>query len=318
MSRRRERPGAPNRARIGAIVLATWCVATSCSGASRTASEPPPGAILVGAFDFTESEVLAHIYAGALDASGYPVHVLDRVASREIMEPALEQGHVDLVPEYQGTLLRFLDPQAASSVGGNADHAPEELRALTSLLETRGIVALEPAPATNSNVVVVTKETATRLDLSRISDLAHAAGDLIFGGPPECPTRPLCLVGLEDTYGLNFESFQPLDVGGPLTLGALLAGDIDVGLLFETDPGITRHDLVVLRDDLHLQPAENVLPVLREAVLEEHGEGLVQTLNDVSAEITTSDLRRLNAEIVDEGTSPNDAARRWLEERGLS
>ena len=317
MSRRRERRSGGNRARRGVTLLVSLCAAAACSGGPDETLDPPPETILVGAFDFSESEVLAHIYARALDESGYSAQVLDRVASREIMEPALEQGHVDLVPEYQGTLLRFLDPQAATTGGGDPDHAGEELRTLTDLLADRGIVPLDPAPATNSNVVVVTRETAERLDLARISDLGAAAGELIFGGPPECPTRPLCLVGLEDTYGLRFESFQPLDVGGPLTLGALLAGDIDVGLLFETDPNIARHDLIILRDDRHLQPAENVVPVLREVVLAEHGDDVVEVLNDVSAEITTADLRNLNASVVDEGTAPNDAASRWLEDEGL-
>ena len=315
MSRRRDRARGPSRAR--ALLLVALCTAAACSSGPGPAGAPPPGTILVGAFDFSESEVLAHIYSRALDEAGYPVQVLDRVASREIMEPALEQGRVDLVPEYQGTLLRFLDPQAATSAGGEPDHAADELRALTSLLDERGLAALEPAPATNSNVIVVTRETAESLDLVRISDLADVAGDLIFGGPPECPTRPLCLVGLQDTYGLRFARFQPLDVGGPLTLGALLAGDIDVGLLFETDPSIARHDLVVLRDDRHLQPAENVLPIVRDAVLDEHGEGVADVLNEVSAEISTSELRRLNAEVADEGASVSDVANGWLEDEAL-
>lgn len=309
MSRRGERFRRPRGA--GCILLVVLCAAAACSAAE----ERPPSAetILVGSFDFAESEVLAHVYAEALDAAGYPVEVLESVASREIMEPALEQGHVDLVPEYQGTLLRFLDPAAATSAGGE-DRAAEELAELDGLLRDRGIVPLDPAPATNSNVIVVTPETADQLELVRISDLEEVAGEWIFGGPPECPTRPLCLVGLEQTYGLSFGRFQPLDVGGPLTLGALLAGDVDVALLFETDPGIARHDLVILRDDKHLQPAENVLPVMREAVLEDHGDEVVRVLDDVSARITTSDLRRLNARIGDEKTTPAEAARDWLEE----
>ena len=316
MSPRRERHGGAGRGRTAILLVLLWAAA-ACSSGAEDALEPTPETILVGAFDFSESEVLAHIYARALDESGYPVQVLDRVASREIMEPALEQGHVDLVPEYQGTLLRFLDPEAATSEGGDPDHADEELQALTDLLADRGIVPLDPAPATNSNVIVVTRETADRLGLVRISDLADDADDLTFGGPPECPTRPLCLVGLEDTYGLRFAGFQPLDVGGPLTLGALLAGDVDVALLFETDPSIARHGLVILRDDRHLQPAENVLPVLREAVLEEHGDQATTVLDDVSARITTDDLRDLNAQVIDEGIAPADAADAWLEDEGL-
>jgi osmoprotectant transport system substrate-binding protein len=291
-------------------------VAGACSGADKEI-RPPDDAILVGAFDFGESEVLAHIYAGALEARGYPVHVLDRVASREIMEPALEQGRVDLVPEYQGTLLRFLDPDTDAGPGG-ADHARSQREDLAELLEERDMLALEPSLATNSNVIVVTQETAERFDLSTISDLEEPDDELVFGGPPECPSRPLCLLGLEDTYELGFRAFQPLDAGGPLTLGALLAGEVDVALLFETDPDISGHDLVILRDDRHLQPAENVMPVLRQEVLDEHGEGVTEILDEISAAMTTEDLRGLNSRIDDEAVAPVDAAEQWLDEEGLA
>lgn len=313
MSRRGERA----RRWSSRACLLVLLVAGACSSAHKEV-RPPDDAILVGAFDFGESEVLAHIYAGALEAQGYPVHVLERVASREIMEPALEQGRVDLVPEYQGTLLRFLSPDvAAGSVDRNGDRPERERSALADLLEERGMVAADPSPASNSNVIVVTQETAISLGLRDISDLAGADEDLVFGGPPECPTRPLCLLGLEGTYELSFESFQPLDAGGPLTLGALLAGDVDVALLFETDPDIEGHDLVVLRDDRHLQPAENIVPVLRAAVLDEHGDQVIDVLNDVSAEITTGELSELNSLIDDQSVAPVDVANRWLDREGI-
>ena len=308
MSRRRDP--------IRAAALSALLLLGACSGPGPT-TEPPDDAILIGAFDFGESEVLARIYAGALQAEGYRVHVLEHVASREIMGPAIEQGRVDLVPEYQGSLLRFLDPTAATEDRA-ADHAERERQALVALLEEYGVEALEPAPATNGNVFVVTQETAASLHLERISDLQAFDGNLVFGGPPECPSRPLCLLGLEETYGLTFGSFQPLDAGGPLTLGALLAGDVDVALLFETDPDIRAHNLVILRDDRHLQPAENVLPVLRSDVLEEHGTRLASVLNGVSQEITTKELRELNARIDDAAVTPTGAAEEWLQEKDLS
>ena len=309
MSRRRDR--------ARAVGVASLLLLAGCTGPGDSVARPPEDAILIGAFDFGESEVLAHIYAGALEAEGYPVHVLEHVASREIMPPAIEQERVDLVPEYEGSLLRVVDPTAATGKR-DADHAAREREALVALLEERGIEALEPAPATNSNVFVVTPETADSLDLERISDLQPNDGNLVFGGPPECPSRPLCLLGLEETYGVTFGSFQPLDAGGPLTLGALLAGDVDVALLFETDPDIRAHDLVILRDDRHLQPAENVLPVMRSDVLDEHGARLESVLNGVSAKITTEELRRLNARIDDAAVTPAEAAGEWLQEKGLS
>jgi osmoprotectant transport system substrate-binding protein len=149
-----------------------------------------------------------------------------------------------------------------------------------------------------------------------LSDLAPDAGDLTLGGPPECPTRQLCLRGLEETYGLRFGAFLPLDAGGPLTLEALLSGAIDVGLMFTTDGTIERRGLVLLGDDLDLQPAENVVPVTRTDVLRRFGPAFSEVLDAVSAALDTQTLRGLNA-AVDAGGSPDEIARRWLDAHGL-
>ena len=122
---------------------------------------------------------------------------------------------------------------------------------------------LDYASAQDRNEIVVTRRTAQRFDLHTISDLRPVASDLDFGGPPECPSRPHCLQGLESLYDLHFASFHPLDAGGPLTVAALKEAQIDVGLMFTTDPQISRNGFVALRDDRHLHPAENVVPVVR-------------------------------------------------------
>ena len=290
-------------------VLALACTLIACSGLEE--SPPvPESTVLIGSFDFTEGAILSHLYAGVLESAGFDVKV-ESVATREIMEPALEQGHIDVVPEYQGTLLRFLRPLADFEAEGEAGEVLDEA------LEARGLVALEAAPGENQNVLVVTSETASEHDLSKISDLEEIAGEMVFGGPPECPARPLCLLGLERVYGLEFESFRPLDAGGPLTLAALNGGEIDVGLLFGTDPAIDRDGLVVLVDDEHLQPAENILPVVRAEVLEENDDAFSEPLNELSARLTTETLRQLNSRVVDEGLTPEDVAEQWLESEGL-
>ena len=289
---------------VGALVLGSAC---------RDPVESPPlpeSTIVIGAFDFTEGAILASLYSQVLTSEGFDVSV-ETVATREIMEPALEQGHIDLVPEYQGTLLRFLRP--LTDVGT----FPDQRAALDVALETRGLVALESSPGQNQNVIVVTTQTASDLGLSKISDLKRVAGDLTFGGPPECPARPLCLLGLEDEYGLRFANFVPLDAGGPLTLAALVGGEIDVGLLFGTDPAIDRDGLAVLEDDQDLQPKENIVPVLRRAVLTENGDDLSDPLDELSAHLTTETLRQLNSQVLDVGLSPEEAAHHWLDEKGF-
>jgi osmoprotectant transport system substrate-binding protein len=162
----------------------------------------------------------------------------------------------------------------------------------------------------------VTAPTAERLGAVDLSDLAAHAADLTLGGPPECPSRQLCLRGLEDTYGLHFGTFLPLDAGGPLTLEALLSGTIDVGLLFTTDGTIERRGLVLLADDRDLQPAENVVPLTRTDVMRRFGPGFTEVLDAVSAALDTQTLRGLNA-AVDAGGTPAEIARTWLDAHGL-
>jgi osmoprotectant transport system substrate-binding protein len=265
----------------------------------------------VGAFDFPESQVLAHIYRTALSENGYPADLLDNVASREIMEPALEQGKVDLVPEYLGTALAFIDPDSDEPTAtSEATH-----KSLSDAFGARGVSVLAPAPGENKNEIVVTQKTADELDLRNISDLRAVAPNLVFGGPPECPSRPHCLVGLEGTYGLEFGRFQPLDAGGPLTVSALRSDEIDVALLFTTTPAIDEFGFVVLRDDRNLQPAENVVPVVREGVMSEEGAAFQQLLDRVTERLTTAALRDLNERV---GASPAaEVARQWLLENDL-
>ena len=145
-----------------------------------------------------------------------------------------------------------------------------------------------------------------------IADLARAAPQLVFGGPPECPERAYCLPGLQRTYGLRFKAFIPLDAGGPLTLQALEAGSIDVALLFTTDPAILARHLVVLADDRGLQPAENITPLVRKDVIVRYGPNLVALLNRISALLDTGTLRALDAQVELDGHGPRSVARAWL------
>jgi osmoprotectant transport system substrate-binding protein len=310
--------GAPKqrgRGRAGLVaclaVLGTACVSFGYRSTEPIREQRDPSTILIGSFDFAESAVIAHLYAQALAAEGFQTKVLERVASREIMQPALEQGHVDIVPEYQGTLVEFLAPGSASA-SANATHGR-----LSALLADKDLVALDFAPAQNQNVIAVTSVMSGQHALQKISDLQPISRELTFGGPPECPSRPLCLKGLETTYGLSFREFQPLDAGGPLTVAALRARDIDVALLFATDPSIGNENFVALQDDMGLQPAENIVPVLRQELLDEHGSDLSEPLDAVSKHLTLDALRELNARAAENDRTPMQIAREWLEQKGL-
>ena len=161
----------------------------------------------------------------------------------------------------------------------------------------RGLVAGRPSAAQDGNVIVVTAATAARYGLRSVAGLARVAPRLAFGGPPECPERVYCLRGLRQVYGLRFRVFIPLDAGGPLTLQALQAGDIGVALLFSTDPAITADHLVVLADNHGLQPAENVVPLVRRDAVTRYGPRLLAALDTVSARLSTGSLRALDAQV---------------------
>ena len=191
-------------------------------------------------------------------------------------------------------------------------------RDLVRALDAHDVTALAAAPAQDANAIVVRRATAERYELQRISDLTKVASQLTFGGPPECPSRPFCLRGLEDVYGLKFKEFIPLDVGGALTREALDGDVVDVALLFTTDPAIADPDLVALEDDRGLQPAENVTPLVRSAVVERLGPDLARAVDAVSRKLTTESLRDLNAQVAVDGSDPARVAGEWLERAGLT
>jgi len=270
--------------------------------------------ITIGSFDFPESVVLAYMYGDALAAAGFPVRVLPNLGSREAVDPALMSGLLQIVPEYSGSALAFLSLGRQSPSSSSAATS----RALARSVAGEGLVVGRPSEAQDANVIVVTPATAAHYHLSSIADLARWAPRLVFGGPPECPDSAYCLPGLRKTYGLRFGTFIGLDAGGPLTLQALEAGDISVALLFSTDPAITSQHLVVLTDDRGLQPAENVIPLVRRTVLARYGSAVLAVLDAVSARVSTPSLRALNAQVEMRGENPRLVAGNWLHMYGLA
>lgn len=301
------------RRALPAILL--LLLAASCAGGVEAGTEDPipADAIVVGSFDFSESVLLAEIYATALEENGFVVERAFDLGSREIVQPALEQDRIDLVPEYLGAAVTFVTLGKTEATSSAEDmHAILEER-----LGELGIAVLDYARAEDQNGFVVSEATATQYNLIRLSDLKPFAPELDFGGPPECAERPTCLLGLESVYGLRFREFEPLDVGGPDTVAALEGAEVDVALLFTTDPIIDEKDFVLLEDDKQLQPAENVVPFLRQDVIDRHGQDVVDTLDAVTHELTTERLRKLNERVSLRGQRISSVAGDFLRSTGV-
>ena len=214
------------------------------------------------------------------------------MATREVTEPALEQGVVDVVVDYLGTASRFVGRPASGT-----PETPEQLHAgLAQVLAGRGVTVLEPPPAEDQNGFAVATAFAAAHGVGKLSELAPLAPSLVFGGPPECVDRPLCLPGLRDVYGLKFGEVRPMP-SRAATVEALAAGEIDVGLLETTDARVGTAPVLLLLDDRSLQPHENVVPLVRTAVLDRQGDRLRTALDDTSARLTTQALVALNRSV---------------------
>ena len=292
----------PRSGVLGAILVAFALLAAACGSGEDATTEGPT--ITVGSADFSENALVAEIYAQVLEGEGYSVDRNLNVGARAVYAVALESGELDLVPEYVGTALAFLDGTPTSDSEATA-------AALRDAWSGAGIAVLDPAEAQDKNGIVVRQDTADALGLSKISDLADHT-DLVFGGPPECPEREFCLIGLTDVYGLSFAEFKPLDVGGALTVAALEEDAIQVGLLFTSDGVIAAKGFVLLEDDKGLQTAENLTPVIRQEIIDAYGDNLVEALNKVSGELTTAELSEMNRRIGIDGDDPEQVATDWI------
>ena len=300
-----------SRFTLGVAALIFLLIVVACRpGAPGATPALGDDQITVGSFNFPESVLIGELYAQALEASHFRVLRRLNLGTRELVDPALQRGLLEVVPEYAGSALVFF--------GGTPDaDTSTTLGRLRSAVAARGLTALEAAPAMDRNGFAMTSAKARSLRVGKLSDLRSRAGSLSFGGPPECPQRPLCLLGLTDRYGLHFERFVPLDTGGPLTVRSLSDGGVDVALMFTSDPLFTTDSFLLLRDDLRLEPAENVTPVVLTGTLTYFGPALAGTLNAVSSRLTTQDLRAMNL-AVSNGQPVAQVARGWLASRALA
>lgn len=295
-----------------AAVLATCSLALSAcggggdplSGSSKGSSAS--GGIVVGSADFPESQLLATIYAKALSADGVEATTKLNIGSREVYMPALADGSINMLPEYSGALLSFLDPKTEATT-------PEDVAAALKGKLPKGTSMLTPSKAQDSDVLAVTKDTADKYSLTSISDLAPHAGELVLGGPPEWKTRHEGVVGLKDVYGLQFEDFKSLDVGGPLSLAALTGGQVQAADFTSTASAIDAEKLVVLKDDKNLFAAQEITPIV---ATDQVDDKVTTTLDAISAALTTQDLVAMNARL-DDKDSVDQVAGDWLKQHDL-
>jgi osmoprotectant transport system substrate-binding protein len=270
--------------------------------------------ITVGSKNFTEQEVLGELYSQGLRSAGYTVRTRLDLGDEKATLRALESGRIDAYPEYTGTaLLSFfgkrvselpMDPKAAFRQAEQGFAA-----------ETPPLVAFPPAPFTNSNEVAVTRATAERYRLRKISDLRRVAGKLKLFGSPECRKRRDCLLGLERVYGLHFASFTVVAI--PKRHQVLADGRADVSIVFTTDPQIKRRGEVLLQDDKHMFPPYNLTLVVRKDVADTAGPALGKTVKLLQEQLTDENMQELNARVSLDHKAPGEVAREYLEETGL-
>ncbi|WP_250005418.1 ABC transporter substrate-binding protein [Actinoplanes sp. M2I2] len=269
-----------------------------------------PGTITVGSANFAESELLAEIYSQALEAKGVQVKRQFNIGARELYLKALQDGSIDLLPEYNGALLSALQK------GGAAEgvSSPEDVLAALKKVLPSGTEVLEQAAAEDKDTLTVTQETATKYSLKTIDDLKPVAGQLTIGAGPEWQERFQGLKGLEQVYGVKFKEFKPLDAGGPLTVNALTKNQIQVGNIFSTDSSIAKNKFVVLEDPKNLYLAENIIPLIRTTA---NNPTVTGALNAVSAKLTTENLTTTLAKVQLDKQDTASVAKGWLSENGL-
>ncbi|MEU5685654.1 ABC transporter substrate-binding protein [Streptomyces venezuelae] len=264
--------------------------------------------VTIGTANFTENQVLGHLYAAALEAAGVKTNVRPNLGTREILIPALKGGDIDLLPEYQGALLHYLDPKAEATEEGEMQNA-------LAMRLPRGLQILPYGRAEDSDAFVVTRETAKEYGLKSLADLAKHNGKLVIGAAAEVKKRTVGAVGLKDVYGVEFKEFKSLDSSGPLVKGALRKGDVDVANLFTTDTDIAAEHWVVLTDPKNLVPGQHIVPLIADRKADST---VRRALARLGALLTTAQLTELNRLVDKDKKDPEDVAQDWAEQHGIT
>lgn len=302
------------RMRIAAAAcVAVTCLAAACANPDPLGTETRSvKSIVVGSANFPESEIIAAIYAQALQANGFDVGRRPGIGSRETYVPALKDHSIDLVPEYIGNLLLYFAPDSKVTM---LDAVERELRQRLPA----DLSILTPSAASDTDTVTVTNATAKEWNLTTIADLAPHSADLRFAAPSGFPSRPSGLPGLKQKYGLtispgHFVAIE--DGGGAVTVRALVQGRVQAADIFSTSPAISQNHLVVLDDPAHNFLAGNIVPLMNS---QKKSDLLISVLDAVSAKLTSPGVATLNAAVAGNGgIDPTQAARNWVRDNGFN
>jgi osmoprotectant transport system substrate-binding protein len=273
------------------------------------------GPVVIASANFPENQILASVYEQALDAAGFDASVKP-LTTRPVIVPQVTAGEIDVEPDYVGALTEYLNkeangPDAPQIANGDLEFTLAQARELGA---PRGLTILDASPAADQNAFAVTQDTAEEYDLETLSDLSRLPQPIALGGSPECQDYSLCMPGLESVYGLSFE-FQQTDIGGPLAVAALNRGTVTVNQYLSSDGTAVTNGFVILEDDKQLAPVDNVIPVVGERYADDAV--LRETLDKVSAAMTTDDLLNLNASLTVDRKLPAQAARDFLVGKGF-
>jgi osmoprotectant transport system substrate-binding protein len=302
------RAGAAVAAGMAGVLLLAACGGGGDPLSNAPAESAPADVVRVGSEQFPENQLLGEIYAQALEGAGVQVERQFAIGAREVYYPALLDGSIDVVPDYNGNLLRFVVPEATES-------SPEEVYTALEEALPPELRLLEQAEAENKDAFTVTRAFAEQNNLTSIEDVVPLCPTITFGGPAQFAERSYGIEGMRNNYGCEFGAFQPLDTGGPLTVAALADGTIQGADLFTTDPALPANDFVTLEDPRNNFPAQNIVPLINAAKVTPEVE---QALNGVSAALSLQDLVDLNLDLVAEPRRPDaEIARDWLTEKGL-
>ena len=281
---------------------------SASSGSNPLSGGGASGSVVVGSANFPESELLAEVYALALQDKGVKATTKLNIGSREVYYPQMVKGAITIFPEYNGALLSGeVDPTSTAKTTAAVDAA------LTAKLPS-SLVILNPASAQDSDSMTVTAATAAKYHLKTIADLKPYASGWVLGAPSEFKTRPDGIAGLKANYGLTFKSFDPLDESGPITLAALTGGKVQVADVFTTTPQIISDHLVSLADPKFNFAAQNVIPLVYKPALTST---ITATLNAVSAKLTTPALLQMDNAVITDKDNYSTVAAGFLKAAGL-
>ena len=304
---------------LAGLLAALVLLLTACgdggleSTDSADTGDAAKGSVVIGSAGFTEIQLMAEMYRLLLEDAGYPASI-QVVQNREVYEPALEDGEIDVVPDYAATMTEFLNVKAngpsAEPVATN--DKDETVEALNELGEPLGIKALEAAEAVDQNAFVATEAVAA----DKGATLTEWEGEsVVLAATEECPDRPFCQQGLEETYGITVTEVLPLGFGTAQVKEAVTSGQAQLGLTGTTDATLESLGLVVIEDDKGLQLADNLVPVVGEKYADDAA--FADALNALAGELTTEDLTELNRKVDAERLKAADVAKEFLESKGL-